>query len=79
MIKACEDAHLWPELIFLYCHYDEWDNAALAMMERAADAWEHHSFKDVVRIVSVFAFDSSADHNVIRSSKLPTWRSTTAL
>ncbi|KAI9810581.1 MAG: hypothetical protein M1826_003503 [Phylliscum demangeonii] len=48
MIRACEDAHLWPELVFLYCHYDEWDNAALAMMERAADAWEHHSFKDVI-------------------------------
>ena len=48
MIRACEDAHLWPELIFLYCHYDEWDNAALAMMERASDAWEHHSFKDII-------------------------------
>ena len=48
MIRGCEDAHLWPELIFLYCHYDEWDNAALAMMERAADAWEHHSFKDII-------------------------------
>jgi clathrin heavy chain len=48
MIRACEQAHLWPELIFLYCHYDEWDNAALAMMERAADAWEHQSFKDII-------------------------------
>jgi len=48
MIRACEEAHLWPELIFLYCHFDEWDNAALAMMERAADAWEHHSFKDII-------------------------------
>lgn len=48
MLRACEDAHLWPELIFLYCHDDEWDNAALAMMERAADAWEHHSFKDII-------------------------------
>ena len=48
MIRASEEAHLWPGLIFLYCHYDEWDNAALAMMERAADAWEHHSFKDIV-------------------------------
>ncbi|KAF2222182.1 hypothetical protein BDZ85DRAFT_320437 [Elsinoe ampelina] len=47
-IKACEEAHLWPELVFLYAHYDEWDNAALAMMERAADAWEHHAFKDTV-------------------------------
>ena len=48
MIRATEDAHLWPELVFLYCHYDEFDNAALAMMERAADSWEHHSFKDIV-------------------------------
>jgi clathrin heavy chain len=48
MIRGCEDAHLWPELVFLFCHYDEWDNAALAMMERAADAWEHHSFKDII-------------------------------
>ncbi|RDW67834.1 putative clathrin heavy chain [Coleophoma cylindrospora] len=48
MIRATEEANLWPELVFLYCHYDEWDNAALAMMERAADAWEHHSFKDIV-------------------------------
>jgi clathrin heavy chain len=48
MIRACEEANLWPELVFLYCHYDEFDNAALAMMERAADAWEHHSFKDII-------------------------------
>lgn len=47
-IRACEEAHLWPELVFLFAHYDEWDNAALAMMERAADAWEHHSFKDTI-------------------------------
>ncbi|KAK2770572.1 hypothetical protein FQN53_005429 [Emmonsiellopsis sp. PD_33] len=48
MIRACEEANLWPELVFLYCHYDEWDNAALAMMERAAESWEHHSFKDII-------------------------------
>lgn len=48
MVRACEVAHLWPELVFSYCHYEEWDNAALAMMERAADAWEHHSFKDII-------------------------------
>ncbi|KAK4561171.1 Clathrin heavy chain [Recurvomyces mirabilis] len=47
-IKACEDAHLWPELVFLYTHYDEFDNASLAMMERASDAWEHHTFKETV-------------------------------
>ncbi|KAJ8099651.1 hypothetical protein POJ06DRAFT_114030 [Lipomyces tetrasporus] len=47
-IRACEDAHLWPELVFLYCHYDEWDNAALSIMEHAADAFEHSAFKDIV-------------------------------
>jgi clathrin heavy chain len=29
MIRAVEEAHLFPELVFLYVHYDEWDNAAL--------------------------------------------------
>ncbi|KAK7204827.1 armadillo-type protein [Myxozyma melibiosi] len=47
-IRACEDAHLWPELVFLYCHYDEWDNAALAIMEHAADAFEHSAFKEII-------------------------------
>ena len=47
-MRAAEQAHLWPELVFLYVHYDEFDNAALAMMERSADAWEHNQFKEVV-------------------------------
>jgi clathrin heavy chain len=34
--------------VFSYVHYDEWDNAALAMMERASDAWEHQAFKDTI-------------------------------
>lgn len=48
VLRAAEQAHLWPELVFLYVHYDEFDNAALAMMERSADAWEHNQFKEVV-------------------------------
>jgi len=38
----------WPELVFLYIHYDEFDNAALTMINHSADAWEHPLFKDVV-------------------------------
>ncbi|KAK0446711.1 hypothetical protein EV421DRAFT_1790875 [Armillaria borealis] len=48
VLKATEKAHLWPELVFLYIKYDEFDNAALAMIERSADAWEHNQFKDVI-------------------------------
>lgn len=54
VIKAAESAHLWSELVFLYVKYDEFDNAALAMMERAADAWEHSQFKEIiVRVANV--------------------------
>ncbi|ORY30240.1 hypothetical protein BCR39DRAFT_530157 [Naematelia encephala] len=47
VIRAAEQAHLWPELVFLYIVYDEPDNAALAMMERLAE-WDHDQFKKVV-------------------------------
>ncbi|TFY72317.1 hypothetical protein EVG20_g697 [Dentipellis fragilis] len=54
VIKATEKAHLWPELVLLYVKYDEFDNAALAMIERSADAWDHNQFKDVVvRVANV--------------------------
>ncbi|KAJ3982556.1 hypothetical protein F5890DRAFT_1529120 [Lentinula detonsa] len=48
VIRAVEKVHLWPELVFLYIKYDEFDNAALAMIERSADAWEHNQFKDTI-------------------------------
>ena len=38
----------------MYIHYDEYDNASLAMMERAADAWEHRSFVEtIVKVANV--------------------------
>ncbi|KAJ3054850.1 hypothetical protein HK097_000656 [Rhizophlyctis rosea] len=48
VIRATESAHLWSELVFLYTHYDEFDNAALTVMAHSADAWEHAQFKDVI-------------------------------
>jgi clathrin heavy chain len=38
----------WPELTFLYIHYDEFDNAALTIMNHSSDAWEHPLFKEVI-------------------------------
>ncbi len=52
VIRACEAAHLWSQLVFLYTKYDEFDNAALTIMANSAVAWEHTSFKDVVVKVS---------------------------
>ncbi|KAJ3123689.1 hypothetical protein HK100_011525 [Physocladia obscura] len=52
VIRACEVAHLWSELVFLYTHYDEFDNAALSIMAHPADAWDHIAFKDILVKVS---------------------------
>ncbi len=52
VIRACEQAHMWKELVFLYSHYDEFDNAALTIMAHSAEAWEHSAFKDVIIKVS---------------------------
>lgn len=52
VIRACETAHLWPELVFLYVHYDEFDNAAQTVIQHHADAWEHAQFKDILNKVA---------------------------
>ena len=39
VIRACEEAALHAEQVMLYIHYDEFDNAVLAMMEYSVDAW----------------------------------------
>jgi clathrin heavy chain len=42
----------WPELVFLYVHYDEFDNAAQTIINHSAEAWEHPLFKEVIAKVS---------------------------
>ncbi|KAI6324551.1 hypothetical protein MCOR14_004879 [Pyricularia oryzae] len=48
MIRACDEANLWPELVFCYVHYDEFDNAALSVIERPENSWEHTQFRDII-------------------------------
>lgn len=48
LIKVAAQAHLWRELVFLYVKYDEFDNAALTIMEHCALAWDHDQFKAVL-------------------------------
>ncbi|MBE3111770.1 MAG: hypothetical protein IMZ46_14905, partial [Acidobacteria bacterium] len=48
LIRACETANLWPELVFCYYHYDEFDNAAMAVIEHPENSWEHQGFKEMV-------------------------------
>jgi len=48
VIRACEAAWLWREAVFLFVQYKEYDNAAKAMMDHFADAWDHGEFVDVL-------------------------------
>lgn len=52
VIRVVEDAHQWPELIFLYAHYDEWDNAALTVIEKSGNEFDHSYFKEIIIKVS---------------------------
>lgn len=52
VIRAIEQAHLWNELVFLYAHYDEWDNAALTMIDKSSKNLDHTYFKEVIVKVS---------------------------
>eukprot|EP00958_Prasinococcus_capsulatus_P003761 scaffold346_cov387-Prasinococcus_capsulatus_cf.AAC.4 len=47
LLRVCEEQQHWKELAFLYMQYDEYDNAALVMMNHP-DAWEHVQYKDVL-------------------------------
>eukprot|EP00004_Rigifila_ramosa_P013327 TRINITY_DN293_c0_g1_i1.p1 TRINITY_DN293_c0_g1~~TRINITY_DN293_c0_g1_i1.p1 ORF type:complete len:1689 (+),score=479.53 TRINITY_DN293_c0_g1_i1:58-5067(+) len=50
--RACEAAHLWKELAYLYQHSEEYDSAALTMIEHSPEAWEHQTFKDIIAKVN---------------------------
>ena len=52
VLRAAEQAHLWPELVFLYDKYDEFDNAILVMMQHPTEAWREAQFKDIITKVN---------------------------
>lgn len=47
LIRVCDEQQHWKELTLLYIAYDEYDNAALCMINHSPVAWEHVQFKDV--------------------------------
>ncbi|PVV01950.1 hypothetical protein BB560_003614 [Smittium megazygosporum] len=52
VIKACEQVHLWCELVFLYVQYEDYDNAINTMIDNGSDSFDHVSFKELVAKVS---------------------------
>jgi clathrin heavy chain len=56
VLRAAEQAHLWPELVFLYDKYEEYDNAALTMMLHPSEAWREGHFKDIITKVRTLLY-----------------------
>jgi clathrin heavy chain len=52
VLRACEQAHLWAELVFLYDKYEEYDNAVVTMMKHPTVAWREGLFKEVITKVA---------------------------
>ncbi|KXZ42859.1 hypothetical protein GPECTOR_114g310 [Gonium pectorale] len=52
LIRVCDEQQHWKELTLLYIAYDEYDNAAICMINHSPVAWEHVQFKDVAVKVS---------------------------
>ena len=52
VLRACEQADLWAELVFLYDKYEEYDNAVVTMMKHPTIAWKEALFKDVITKVA---------------------------
>jgi len=48
LLAACKDNQHWPEAVFLYSHYDQFDNAVDCMIQHSTECWTHALFKDIV-------------------------------
>ncbi len=44
LIRTCKAHEQWIELVFLYGHYDEYDNAAIVCIEHAEESWTAQRF-----------------------------------
>jgi len=52
LLQACKDNLHWKETVFLYTHYDQFDNAADTMIQHSPTCWDHEQFKGIIVRVS---------------------------
>ncbi|CAE8586426.1 unnamed protein product [Polarella glacialis] len=52
LIHACERHFLWEQVVFLFSHYDEFDQAANTMMSHSPVAFSHDQFLMIMQKVS---------------------------
>lgn len=52
LLRACERYLLWSEAVYLYSHYDEFDNSVQIMIEHSPSAWNHDLFVNLIQKVA---------------------------
>lgn len=52
LLQACKDNLHWKETVFLYTHYDQYDNAIEIICQHSPSCWEHEQFKSIIVRVS---------------------------
>jgi clathrin heavy chain len=48
LLQECRKSRHWNEVVFLYSHWDQNDNALEVMMEHSADCWDNKHFKELL-------------------------------
>ena len=52
LLRACEEYKMWPEAVFLHCHYNQYDRAVMIMMDHSPTAWIHDLYVDALQKVA---------------------------
>ena len=52
VIRVCEQNYLWEEVVFLYSHYNGYDNALTTMIEHSPLCWKHDLYCQVLTKVT---------------------------
>jgi len=47
-LSSCQANLHWPEAVFLYTHYDQFDNAIDVLINHSAECWKHDLFKEII-------------------------------
>jgi len=48
LLASCQANLHWPEAVFLYTHYDQFDNAIDVLINHSAECWKHDLFKEII-------------------------------
>lgn len=52
LLSACQEHHHWTEAVFLYSHYDQFDNAIDVLINHSTECWKHELFKETIKQVA---------------------------